>query len=211
MNRTTKYLVVALISTGLSVVSFAQDYSLKGRSALGFNIGLWGGSSATNTAAVTGVRSEAKTNGLSGSMLYAHWLQENLSLTLSAGLLSGEASSTVSSSGFNQRASTVIPLLIGIKYYLPAPAPEDAIRPFLSAAVGPFIGMEAKNTVLFQEAFSETAFGGRLGAGIDFLLGQHFTLGAGVGYNLMADFDTPIGARKNYNGAEFAFGFGYIF
>jgi len=211
MNRIAKYLVLALMSAGLSVVSFAQDFSLKGRSALELNFGLWGGASATNTIAVTGIRSEAKTSGFTGSLLYAHWLHENLSVTLSAGFLAGEASSTVSASGVSQHASSVVPLLIGVKFYLPDPAPEDAARPFLSAAVGPYIGMEAKNTALSQQAFSETAFGGRLGVGIDFLLSQHFTLGASACYNLMSDFATPVGARRNYNGAEFSLGLGYIF
>jgi len=30
-------------------------------------------------------------------------------------------------------------------------------------------------------------------------------------YNLMSNFNTPIGARRNYNGGDFSVGIGYIF
>jgi hypothetical protein len=102
-------------------------------------------------------------------------------------------------------------LLLGIRFYVPDPESSDNVRPFLSAAVGTYFGSEAKNTLLSQQAYTETTFGGCLGVGIDFFLGNHFKLGANVGYHLMADFETAIGARKNYNGADFSLGAGYIF
>jgi outer membrane protein W len=211
MKRFAQYVVSCIVAAVLSVPCHAQDFSLKGRSSLELNVGLWGGGSATNTIAVTGIRAQARTNGFTGSLVYNRWLQQNLSLTLRAGFLAGEASTTVSSSGVDLHASSVIPILLGVRYYLPYPASDDAVRPFLSLAVGPYLGFEANNTVTSQEALSETAFGGRVGIGLDFPISNHFLLGARAGYNLMADFSTPIGARKNYSSGEFSFGFGYIF
>jgi opacity protein-like surface antigen len=78
-------------------------------------------------------------------------------------------------------------------------------------AAGPFIGSEVNNTILSQESRTETAFGGRLGAGIDFFLSDHFKAGANAGYNMMSDFSAPVGARSNYSGADFSCGIGYIF
>jgi hypothetical protein len=130
---------------------------------------------------------------------------------LSAGFLAGEASSTSGTFGVTQQSSAIVPFLLGLRYYVPDPGPDDAVRPFLSAAIGTFVGMEAKNTVLVQEARSEAVLGGRAGGGIDFLLSNHFKLGANAGYNLVSDFSTPIGARSNSSGADFSIGFGYIF
>lgn len=195
----------------LSIVSFAQDVSLKKRSALELEIGFWGGAKASNTITTNGIQSEAKTNGFIGNIIYSYWIQEQLSITLSAGFLAGEVSSNVSLSSVNQHSSAIIPVLIGVNYYFLNPTQEDAVRPFLSAAIGPYIGSETNNTILSQSTHSETALGGRLGAGIDFLLSNHIKLGANVRYNLMSDFSNPIGARSNYNGADFSIGIGYIF
>jgi len=194
-----------------SIVSFSQDISLKRRSALELEIGFWGGAKASNTITTKGIQSEAKTNGFIGNILYAYWIQEQLSITLSAGFLAGEVSSTVSITAVSQHSSVIIPVLLGVNYYFLNPTQEDAVRPFISAAIGPYIGSETSNTILSQNTHSETAFGGRLGAGIDFLLSNHIKLGVNVRYNLMSDFSTPVGARNNYNGIDASIGIGYIF
>jgi outer membrane protein W len=187
----------------------AQELSLKGRSALEVNLGLWGGAKVSNTIGSTGIQSEAGTSGFSGSFGYSYWLKENLSLTLTAGVQSVQARSTVSVSNVAQYSSSVVPLLLGLRYYIADSG--DNIRPFLSAAIGTYIGSEAAATVLSQNTHVETAAGGRIGGGIDFFLGSHFMLGVGVNYDFMQDFMETIGARKNYSGAEFALGAGFIF
>jgi hypothetical protein len=105
----------------------------------------------------------------------------------------------------------VVPLLIGVRIFLPYPEPDAQVRPFLSGAIGPYIGSEAKSTLFTQGTHTETSFGGRFGAGIDFILSNHFKLGANAGYNVMSDFSAAVGGRMNYNGGEFSIGIGYIF
>jgi outer membrane protein W len=192
-------------------VSLAQDVFLKGRSAIELNLGFWGGAKASNTIGPTGIQSEAGTNGFVGGLGYSYWLRENLSLTVTASLLSAQANTTFSTFNVTQQASTVVPLLLGLRFYIPEPESGENIRPFLSAAVGTYFGSEATSALLFQQAHTETAVGGRLGVGADFFLGNHFNLGANVGYHLMTDFENTIGARKNYSGAEFSLEIGYIF
>jgi len=211
MKHGGKILIIIVTIVLQSDTAFAQDYSLKGRSALEFNMGFWGGSNTSNTLTTNGIRSEAKTNGFVGGIQYSHWIQEQVSATLSIGFLAGEATSTVSFSGVNQHTSIIVPVLIGVNYYFFNPAQEDAVRPFVSAAIGPYIGSESNNTMLSQNAHSETAFGARIGAGIDFLLGDHFKLGAGADYNVMSDFKNTVGAKTNYNGVDVLIGMGYIF
>ncbi len=211
MKKIVTALSIGLALSALPDNSFAQDLSLKGRSSLELNFGFWGGATASNSVTVTGIRSEATSSGFTGSLLYSYWMRERLSLTLSAGFLAGEASSSVGSSGINQQASAVVPVLVGLKLYLPDPEPEDMVRPFLSAAAGSYIGSEATNSALSQQAHSESALGGRVAAGADFFLSRHFKIGANLSYNLMTDFKTSIGARKNYSGGDFSVGLGYVF
>jgi outer membrane protein W len=205
------FLTVIITTVLPSVAAFAQEYSLKGRSALEINMGFRGGVNASNTMTTKGIQSEAKTNGFLGGIQYSHWIQEHLSATISAGFLAGEATSSVSFSGTYQRSSVIIPVLIGVNYYFFNPDQEDAVRPFVSAAIGPYIGSETNNTLLSQNVHSETAWGGRFGAGIDFILGNHIKLGADAGYNVMTTFGNTIGAKSNYNGIDALIGIGYIF
>jgi hypothetical protein len=202
---------LVLLSGTLSFISTAQNFSLKGRSAIELNLGLWGGTKASNTITTAGIQSESKTGGFAGSLGYSYWLREHMSLTITTNLLSARASSTITPLNITQQASVVIPLLLGIRYYIPDPDSSANVRPFLSASVGTYFGLEANNSLLLQQAHTETTFGGRLGVGIDFFLSNHFKIGANAGYHLMANFETAIGARKNYNGVDFSLGAGYIF
>ncbi len=211
MNRPATLLSVALLLTLLVSLAPAQNLALQGRSAIEINLGLWAGGKASTTTGTAGILSEAETNGLSAGVGYAYWLREHLSLTITASLLSGKSSTTVSLSQVSQRSSSVMPLLLGLRFYVPEPEAGQDIRPFVSAAIGPYFGTETSSAVLSQSTHTETAIGGRLGVGIAFLLGEHFELGAAAGYNVMADFPNPIGARKNYSGADFSIGIGYIF
>lgn len=211
MKTSVISLYLIFIFMTMSSVSIAQDVILRGRSAIELHLGFWGGAKASNTIGLAGIQSEAATNGFMGGLGYSYWLKENLSLTLAVSLQSAKASTTISIFNVTQQVSTVVPLLLGVRFYIPEPEPGENIRPFVSAAVGTYIGSESANSPLSQQAHVENAFGGRLGAGIDFFLGNHFKLGVGVGYHLMTDFENTVGARKNYNGAEFSLVTSYIF
>jgi hypothetical protein len=185
--------------------------SLRGRSAIDLNLGLWHESKVGNEISTTGVSSIAKTSGFLGGLSYAYWVQEDLSVGLSAGVLAGEATSSVGINGTSQRTNAVVPVLLGVRYYVGESSWDSPVKPFLSLGLGPFIGVEAKNELFVQESHSEAVLGTRLGGGIDFLLGQSFKLGANLGYDLMTDFSTPIGARRNYNGPDFSLSVGFLF
>jgi len=211
MKPTTRSLSLILILITMGSVSMAQDLSLKGRSAIELTLGIWGSAKTSNTFGTTGIQSVTGTNGFASGLGYSYWFKEHLSLTVTASLLSAKASSNVSVSNVTLQASTVIPLLFGLRFYVPEPESGDNVRPFLSAMVGTYFGSEATNAPLSQQTHVETTLGGRLGAGLDFFLGDHFKLDATVGYHLMSDFGNAVGGRKNYNGGEFSVGTGYIF
>ena len=195
----------------LPLFANAQELSINGRSSLELEFGLWGGIGTSSTVGVSGTQSEVKGTGYLGGLTYAYGLEENLAVTVSAGVLAVQATSTVGLASTSQHVSSVVPVLIGVRYYIPYPKPDGKVRPFLAAGIGSYIGTETKNEVLVQESRTETAFGGRLGIGIDFHLGSHFKLAALVGHHLMTDFATPISGRKNYNGTGFGMEIGYLF
>jgi hypothetical protein len=211
MTNTKAILLSLLVFLTSGSIVLAGSNTLKGRSTVELSIGLWHESRVGNELSTGGILSTAKTSGFLGGLSYAYWVKEDLSVGISAGALAGEATSEVSTRGISQRTSAVLPVLLGLRYYVGESSIDAPVRPFLSAGLGPFIGVEAKNELFSQESHSETALGTRLGGGIDFLLGQSFKLGATVGYDLMTDFSTPIGARKNYNGPDFSLGVGFLF
>lgn len=190
--------------------SLAQMQPLKGGSAIELNLGLWGGAKAEQNLGIAGIRMSAATSGFTGNLTYCYWLREHAALTVSGALVAGEAKSDVTIP-IQQTASSVVSVLAGVRYYVPKPDPDGDIRPYLAASLGSFIGSEASNNILSQSAHSESTFGGRLGLGIDVFLGSLVKLGAGLGYNIMSDFRTPVGARTNYNGIDGWLGIGFVF
>lgn len=194
--------------------AFAQDFFLKDRSVLEINVGICGGSEVSNTIGFSGIQSTANTSPFVGNIVYSYGLRENAAVTLSAGVLTAGASANVVGLGVSQQAGTVIPILIGMRYYVPFPEPEARVRPFLSLGIGTYLGYEQNSSVglsVVQESHSESAFGGRVGAGIDFYVSHYFKLVANAGYNLMSDFSSAVTGRDNFNGGDFSLGVGYAF
>lgn len=200
-----------LLSLLLSAVGAAHAGWLNKRSSLELNLGMWNESKAGNEISLSGVTSSAKTNGFVGGLFYSYWSQENFAITIGAGVWSAEASSTVSGRSVVQSSSAVVSILLGVRYYVPESTLDSPVRPYLSASVGPYMGFEAKNDVLSQQARSESALGARLGGGIDFRVADRIKLGVGVGYNLISDYSEPIGARRNYSGPDFQFSIAFLF
>ena len=220
MNAYRTVVSVGLVLAAMSSVVFSQPGPLKGASSFEVNIGLWNQIQAGQQISVNGINQTAKTSGFVGGLTYCYWMRENIAVTVAGSLLSAEARTNVNLIGietgaiFNstrQTANSVTSILIGIRYFLPQPEPEDRVRPFVAFGVGSYIGSEAENTLFSQSAHSESVIGARLGVGLDALLGSWFKLSANVGYNVMDNFKTPVGARDNFNGYDMSFGIGFVF
>jgi outer membrane protein W len=211
MKRRLSIVLLLVIFCNVNEVSKAQNHKLTGRSALGLNMGMYSGSKTSNIVAIYGYNTEVDAGGFAGGLFFKYWMQENMALKFSAGVLTGNAKVTVNNFVSTQQASTVIPVMVGVNYYFIDLFADDAVRPFVSGEAGMFVGTEAKNSTLSQQVHTENAFGGRVGAGIDLILGNHFIIGANIGYNVMSNFSSAVGGNKNYNGADFLFNVQYIF
>lgn len=203
-------LVVVLMTT-----ASAEAQALEKRHQVGITAGWWNQiTDARTEISPDGVTTSVGSNGLSGSIFYEHWLYEHLALDITLGGMTPSVDVSAVASGVSTETAGIGQMLFGVKYYFPASTYLTSVRPFAQAGVGPVFGYQ--NTIkvgssVAIESRSETSFGGKIDAGVDFVLSRHFMAGAKVGYFVMADFSNAIGGSENYSGPEFAISFGYLF
>lgn len=188
--------------------------SLGGKHSIALSAGILGGVTVTNEVSASGEITSVVGNEFLGSIGYIYWLENNLAVNFSVGLLSMDVTNSVQGSEASSQTATVVPLLFGVKYQPFRVTESDVLRPYVAASVGPFFGTETLSRAGVNaetEVYSETALGSRLAAGMDLSLGKLFTLGLGAGYYLVSDFERPIGSEKNYSSSEFSMSLGIVF
>jgi len=153
-------------------------------------------------------------SGFLGGLTYGHWLEEDLALTITVGAMALEAETRVTVSGTSAHAAAVGSFLLGLRHYFSSSTGRSPVRPYLGGGVGIYRGSQddvISGTTVLATSRQETAFGGRLAVGSDFLLSRHFLTGLAAGYNLMTDFEAPIGGSRNYGGPEMSLDLSYLF
>jgi len=199
---------------------FAQSESsektfLKGRSGIDLHIGLYDNTGVTKISISQEVFTTNASTGFMGSISYQYWFEDYLSLGVSLGALVINATTSAQATDVSTETATVAPLIIGINYYPLQASQQSTVLPYLSGFFGPYIGVYSRNEietiVVESETIVETAFGARLGAGLDFLIADIFKLGVGVDYHFVTDFSRPIGGKTNYSGPSYSLTFGFVF
>jgi hypothetical protein len=183
---------------------------------IGLQLGMWNQVTGTRTEVGIGsTTTSVEASGFLGGLFYENRFQDNLAWNISIGGMLANVEVNTNITGTSTEAAFVVPILFGIKYYFAHSTFNTSVRPYAKAAVGPFIGQQEKSeeniTGVVIETRSETAFGGQLGGGVDFLMGRYFMTGFSLGYNLISDFDQPIGGSRNYSGPVFNFGLSVLF
>jgi len=185
-----------------------------GRHGLELGIGLFDHTTAAVTATAGGTTSTTSGSGVGGSLTYTYWLADDLGLSAQVGVVSVDATVSAVGTQSQVRSVSVVPLLFGVKYQPFQFRGAERVRPYLAAAVGPFIGTDAGISSGTGGASvasrTEAAAGGRAGIGLDFLASQRVMLGLGAGYRLMTDFAQPIGGERNYSGADLTLAVGVL-
>lgn len=207
--------IITLFTIVLGLAVSADAISLEKRHQLTLRLGLWNQITDIRTeVGIGGVETSVGSSGMLGGLTYGHWLEEHLALTFGVGGMALDVSTNTGAFGVTTETSSIASMLMGVKYYFARSTLESSVRPYLKSSVGPFIGSQSSNKVgitIIYESRTEFAVGGQLGAGVDFVIGRHFMMGAGLGYNLMTDFNEPIGGSRNYSGPEFSFDFSWLF
>lgn len=206
------------IALGFGLLAFATIAAaqpLAGRHRIGLRLGMWDQGSETRVEIAPGTASTSIESTLPlGGLEYGHWLEENLTLTISVEAMSLDFETRTGLTGVTVNSAVVGSLLLGLKYGLVPQDGESSVRPHLFGALGLYRGSQddvATGLTVLVSSREESAFGGRLGGGVDFILGRHLMVDLGIGYNFMTDFETPIGGRRNYGGPSMNLGFGYLF
>jgi hypothetical protein len=147
------------------------------------------------------------------SFRYAYWVREHISVGMQVSSVGLEIETNV---GTEVRSQVLAlgSVMLEARRYLASKPPRSAVRPYLSGAVGAYIGDSDETTVgttVIVESGSQGAFAGQVGGGIDVPLGRHVLVGAKAAYNLVSDFERPIGGRSNFSGFEMSVGINWIF
>jgi outer membrane protein W len=213
-------LIFLLFISLTQFIGFAQSESsennfLKGRSGIDLHIGLYDNTGTTKISVSPEVVTTNASTGFMGAISYQYWFQDYLSFGISLGALVINANTSTQGTEVSTETATVAPLIIGINYYPLQAHQQSSVLPYLSGYIGPYIGVYSRNEietiVVESETIVETAFGARLGAGLDFLIGDIFKLGIGVDYHFITDFSRPIGGTTNYSGPSYSLTFGFVF
>lgn len=175
------------------------------KNSIDLRVSYWNNSKSGTSIKVPGV--EIGTGGVSGKLMYNFYPDENYAFNVSVGAMSVD----VKVSAFNEYTSTIIPLMMGMKYYFVQSSHSNPFRPYISGSMGILIGRESSVKILSVKEHTESAMGGYAGIGSDIILGSLVKLHADIGYNMFTDFSEKIGNRKNYSGPEFSFGIGFMF
>jgi hypothetical protein len=187
-------------------------FAVTGRNRLELHIGSWHVPGASTTPSVA---AGADSFDIATGLQYSRFLREDLALTFGARVMAS-ATDTVSSSGAFSGSVSVVSLPLGVRWNpMKGELHARTVKPYLAVGLGPVIGASSGAGTSVDGAFAgartRASVGGTVGAGVDFHLGRHFTLGVEGGYQWMADFSDPIGARDNYSGFQFGVNIGWLF
>jgi hypothetical protein len=212
---TVIFLTMLYASTTAQVQGEAgSNYPLRGKHGIGIGVGLLSEMAVTNEISTGGVTTESSMSGLAGFIEYAYWIEDNMAFNFGVGAIGADARTSTGVSGVTTETAVVVPMLFGVKYQPFQFSASNAMRPYLTVAVGPCFGFASNVKVGLTtgtETYSETALGARLYAGLDLSITSFFLFGFGGGYYLATDFKNRIGAKKNYSSPIFSLSFGFVF
>ena len=208
-----------------SITLGSEENTFTGKVSLDLLVGLYDDTNISSIS-LTHINSSLETTnaktGFMGSIGFQYFFKNYLSFRLSAGALVVSVDSKVSTGGIvpiytesvNTEVATVMPLLAGINFYPLQLSNEKIVMPYLSASIGPYVGIYNRSEVsalsVKEETIVETVFGSRLGLGIDFRIG-FFKLGVNANYHSVSEFSRPIGSEKDYSGPEYSLLLGFMF
>jgi len=187
-----------------NLINQNNDYP---KHSIDLRISMWRNSSSDVSVGIPGVSVDVGSGNTGGRIMYNYYPNQSYAFTFSIGVLATE----VKVKTFSNYTSTIVPIMMGAKYFLIQNGSDLPFRPYLSGMIGILNGSESSVKILSVNSHTETAMGGYLGFGADMILGSLVKLHTDLGYNLFTEFDRPIGSKDNYSGPEFSLGIGFMF
>lgn len=193
----------------------APSFAVSGRNRIELRLGAMSLSGGSATAGY--VASGSRASDLMAGGQYTRFLSESLALTFTANALASEVGTGVSRQGVFNGSVSIVALPLGIQWNpMKGELRSRSLKPYLAVGLGPVLGASTGSFIgtsvpSFSGAQTKGTIGGHLGAGLDVYLGRRWTLGLSAGYNWMADFSEPVGARDNYSGFGASVSLGFLF
>ena len=204
MKRCLYFTVILFLVLQSASFSQSEPINLSGRHSI-FIDGGFKTNSTTSVIISTGTI-ETRT-GFVGGINYCYWFDNELAMTLSAGVFG-----TSTSTKFNGvETSGIVPLLFGIRYYPEKLSLGSKGRFYAGLSLGQYIGFATKVKTFFAtETISESVFGGAAVLGIDVFVASWFKIGPKLSYHFLSDYSEIIGTKKNLSGTAFAIEIGFV-
>jgi hypothetical protein len=157
------------------------------------------------TAVTTDINISANV-GAAFSFQYGYWFMNEWQLILQGGVLAAE----VNVQNSDVSSFSIIPLLIGARYYPSSLSFWDFGKFYIGAGIGAYMaaGVSVTNNITNVSA-TETKFGVQSTFGLDMFLTHWLKIGPSATYHLLGSFKEII-SEKNYSGAEFSFNMGIV-
>ena len=195
---------VAAAVFALPVVAHAQSpdtLSLEGRNALSVGFGLNGSSSSSASADGTASHSD----GQVAAIAFNHWIRPTIAFEVTAAVLGAEATAAPGRTYNN----SLTPLLLGFSVSPRSFAITRTLRPYLSAAVGPYIHTVSQVSGGSTSNEVESSAGARLGVGANWFVARHFLVGLEGDYHAVHKFDHPDALTMDPSGFGLLFKLGF--
>ena len=132
-------------------------------------------------------------------------MRPTVAVEISAAALNADAST----SGARVHANIVTPILFGLSVSPRALALSTSIRPYLSAAAGPYIHSVSDEFGTSTSASVEAVPGARLAAGANWFVARHFVMGLEGNYHAVGKFDQPDALTEKASGFGMSLSLGF--
>ena len=204
MRFTSSLLIVSLGVPAFAHAQSATDTSsLAGRNVIAMGIGLTG----ARDASAGGGTASTHTTGQVASLAFTRFVRSQLAVEISAAVLDAD---TKASPGYAYN-SAVMPILFGLSYSPRELALTTSLRPFVSAAVGPYFhSVNIASGAGGTSSNTESAAGARFGAGVNWYVARHFMLQLEGDYHAVGSFEHPDALTQKPSGFGLSFGFGFV-
>jgi hypothetical protein len=198
----------------MALPSGADAFTMTGKTGLEFRFGVRDQENEIVEYDYSGVVTRSEVSDIMVGLGLIHWTDENLAFTFQATAVPYDTREYYEFGALTREQATVATLFVGLRYYFPMSNYHAPVRPYLTVAGGPVLGVTERDVLdyyVYEEVTTETVMGAHFGGGVDFQLGRHLLLGVSGGYNSFQDFSIPVRDRFNYSGPEFGVGLTVVF
>lgn len=201
MRLTNASLMFAMVAPMAAYAQSSNDsLNLLGRTTLSVAVGLTG----STTESVSGSQVSSHTSGQVGSLALNHWVRPELAFGISAALLNADATT----GGTSTHSAAIMPVLFGLSLSPRMLAVSSSIRPYISAAAGPYIHAVSDVSSNSSTGFVESVAGAKLATGVDWLFARHVFTRLEGDYHAVGSFAHTDALTTGANGFGLSLGIG---